>query len=192
MDDSLLPPPHRGPPPPRLDLWPAALRSAETLRGSLVRCGPGHRSIGWPETPRVRATALAPWLDRGYVAAYLTAAWVWGAARSPGSPLQFSTPAGVRRPDRCAANERVRQLSHTPADVTRFGAFGVMTPVRTVSDLLRLPGRFPIEHAVACRLLFRNIPGGAAAVSELLRSGPARHRRIALERLGRISTTVAA
>ena len=79
------------PDPPRFDLWPEALRSAELRRGTLVACGPGVRGVGWPDSPRVRLAALAPWLSGGRVAAFRTAAWVWGAAREPGRPLRVTT-----------------------------------------------------------------------------------------------------
>ncbi|MBN9612266.1 MAG: hypothetical protein J0H64_02150, partial [Actinobacteria bacterium] len=99
MSSVVEPPPFRvgqPPRPPRYDLWPAAVRSAARLHGALVPCGPGYRGIGWPETPTVRASALAEFLSNDRIATHLTAAWVWGAARSPGRPVRVST-RGRRR-----------------------------------------------------------------------------------------------
>ncbi len=99
---------------PRWDRWPEAVRSAELRAGSLVRCGPGYRPVGWPETPRVRAAALAPWLGAGRTAVLGTAAWIWGAAREPGSPLEIATEARAELRAEHGQRVRLRELGARP------------------------------------------------------------------------------
>lgn len=178
--------PHSAPEPPRFDGWPPAVISAAVLRGTLVRCGPGVRGIGWPETPRVRALALAPWLSRRRIAVHLTAAWVWGAARSPGHPLTVSMPNGHRegpgtRPDRVTLHLRCG-----PEDIEGFGPCAVTTPLRTLVDLLHAGDALSRHRAVACRLLVPLVPGGVDAVRARLASRRRPHRRAATERLARL------
>ena len=185
----LPPPPDRAPAipdPPRFDLWPEALRSAERLRGSLVPCGPGLRGAGWPETPRVRIAALAPWLEHGAVAAHLTAAWVWGAARTPGRQLQVTTRARQRRRQADTEWLRVYEFRYSEAETHRFGAFDVTTPLRTVTDMLYAARPFGIVERVACRLLCREIEGGAATVLAELQDRRRPYRLHALRRFAEL------
>ncbi|MGW9021473.1 hypothetical protein ACWGOE_08340 [Leucobacter chromiiresistens] len=168
---------------PRIHEWPPAVRSAERLRGTLVPCGPGMRPVAWPETPRVRLSALAPWLEERYVAIGLTAAWVWGAARSPGDPLQCSTVGRKRPPARRAPGVAVHEHALAAADFARIGRESVTTPTRTLCDLLRSAGAFGVESRVACRILLAREPGGRRAVQAALDAGSSRHRRIATARL---------
>ncbi|WP_153002089.1 hypothetical protein [Leucobacter chromiiresistens] len=168
---------------PRIHEWPPAVRSAERLRGTLVPCGPGMRPVAWPETPRVRLSALAPWLQERYVAIGLTAAWVWGAARSPGDPLQCSTIGRKRPPARRAPGVDVHEHALAAADFVLIGREAATTPTRTLCDLLRSPGPFDVEPRVACRVLLARHPGGRSAVQTALDAGSSRHRRIATARL---------
>lgn len=170
--------------PPRFDLWPEALRSAERLRGSLVPCGPGVRGIGWPETPRVRTAALAPWLGGGRIATHLTAAWVWGAARSPGRPLQVTARSGRRSYGVDSEWLRVYELRYTEADTHRFGEFGVTTPLRTVIDMLHGDAPFTAVERIACRLLCCGwVEGGTATIASSLHAHQRPRRRLAFARL---------
>lgn len=176
--------PVRGlPDPPRFDLWPEALRSAEQIRGTLVPCGPGLRGVGWPDSPRVRLAALAPWLIHGRIPAYLTAAWIWGAARGPGRPLRVSMPARTRNTESGSTQVRVQELSLTDADLSRFGPFTVTSPLRTATDLLFDSAPLSVTELVALRLLFPLIDGGAAAVHSQILATRRPHRRRALSRL---------
>lgn len=180
LSPSTLP---EAPSPPRYDLWPEALRSAERLRGTLVPCGPGLRGVGWPETPRVRLAAIAPWLGGGRIAVYLTAAWVWGAARNPGHPLRVSTTHGGRATTVAQAMPRVHQLRLSPAECSRFGDFSVTTPLRTATDLLYDDERFGTSHRVAVRLLLPLIDGGRDALQAHLYERVRPKRSRALDRL---------
>ena len=184
------PPPHelraRARAVPRFDRWPPAVRSAELLRGSLVRCGPGVRPVGWPETPRTRATALAPWLTPDRVAIRMSAAWVWGAARQPDAPLELST-AGRRRPDHGAHRDHLlRQFAYDESALRRFDGFAVTDPEQTVYDLLRIPEGFTRRHRVACWLLLQLVPDGRAGVEERLEHQHAHYRALARSRLARL------
>ncbi len=171
------------PEPPRYDLWPVALRSAGRLRGTLVPCGPGLRGIGWPETPTVRAAALAEFLTDGRIATLMTAAWVWGAAKEPGRPIRASTVGGRRK--LAADNEMLRtmEIRYTDADIARLGRFGVTGPKRTVVDLLHTSEEFGIAERVACRLLARSFAGGLAGIQAHLSTHRRPHRSRACSRL---------
>ena len=168
---------------PAIDEWPEAVRSAERIRGSLVACGPGIRPVGWPETPRVRLAALAPWLGTRYVAIRLTAAWVWGAAKHPGSPIECSTHGRKRAPSFTSPGLTVYEHMLTSDDICRIGVQCVTTPTRTLCDLLRSASPHHITERVACRLLLARHPGGRAAVHTALNTGARRYRRIATARL---------
>lgn len=170
---------------PRFDHWSPAVQSAECLRGTLVACGPGHRLAGWPETPRVRAQALAPWLTERKVAVGLCAAWIWGTSRDPGRPLRFATRDGSRAPRSSSPDSTVQQLLLVEGDVESVGNFAVTSPLRTVFDLLRSPQCFDVRHQVACRLLLLRTPEARESVHERLSIGGRPYRRLALERLQR-------
>ncbi len=173
----------RARPVPRFERWPDAVRSAELLRGTLVRCGPGVRAVGWPETPRVRAAALAPWLTPGRIAIRMSAAWIWGAARRPDAPLELST-AGRRRPGPGAHRDHLlHQFAYDDAALRSLDDFTVTGPEQTVYDLLRMPAGFTRRHAVACRLLLQLVPDGRAGVEERLERQHSHYRALARSRL---------
>lgn len=170
---------------PRTDLWPVAIRSAELHRGTLVRCGPGTRPVGWPETPRVRAHALAPWLTEQRIAVQRVAAWIWGAARDPGTPLHFAM-RGSRRAFRTASRiVELHEFQFVPGDLVPLDQALVTSPLRTVFDLLRSPADFTRTDHVACRLLLGRAPDGAERLHERLRSAGRPFRAQALARLER-------
>lgn len=162
------------PDPPTLELLPPAVRRAAVLRGDLLRCGPGVRPPGWPDAPRVRAHALSPWIGRHRAVSHLAAAWVWGAARGAGSPLDVTVPPRLRRDPVHDVDLRIHHLPCPEDDLVRFGAVPVTSPARTVYDLLHLADRaggpprassavFPREYRIACRLLAVLVPGGLTA-----------------------------
>lgn len=168
---------------PTIGDWPLAVRSAEALRGTLVRCGPGLRLAAWPESSRVRAAALDPWFTEHRVAVKMSAAWVWGAAHHPGRPLRFGTLGGRRAGRTATAMLTLQQLRLAPSDVVYCDAYAVTAPLRTVVDLLRSPEPFELEHRVACRLLLTHVPEGRPNLESRILEGPSTYRRIALERL---------
>lgn len=171
------------PPIPRFDQWGPAVLSSEVLRGTLVSCGPGYRLAAWPDTPRVRAHALAPWLATPYLAVGPTAAWIWGACRDPGRPLHVATVDGRRAPRHIGTDRTVRQLRLQEKDVVELGLVTVTTPLRTVFDLLRAPGEFGAPGRITCRILLSHIPAGGESLRERLARGGRPFRRVALDRL---------
>lgn len=171
------------PQPPRFDRWPVALRSAMRLRGALVDCGPGVRGVAWPDSPGVRLTSLRPWLEEGLVASYLTAAWVWAAAASPGSRLQISSRAGHR--PRQASQPEVQGIEQrlAPSDTVHFGSLQVTSRQRTTLDLLHQPDRFGCAEIVACQLMLLRISGGAMTLRTHMSAHHRPHARLARSRL---------
>lgn len=164
-------------------LWPVAVRTAELTRGSLLRCGPGVRPAGWPDTPRVRLAALDPWIAPGHIAVLTTAAWVWGVISEPGHPLHTTTAGRRRGPRNAPPGVRVHQFWTPDADTVQFGAAAVTTPGRTLCDLLRLTEEFTRLHRRACRLLRYRLAWDTPRISAALASGAAPYRARALERL---------
>lgn len=171
------------PPIPRFDAWAPAVQSAELLRGTLVRCGPGRRLVGWPETPRVRALALSPWLTDQRIAVRMTAAWVWGAAAHPGVPLRFAMSDGRRAPRSPSPEYTLQQFQFEPNDIMMLDAFAVTSQFRTLFDLLRASSNFDRDHRVACRLLLARLPDGRAQMQDRLANGGRPYRALALARL---------
>lgn len=174
------------PSPPRYDRWPLALQHAMRLRGVLLPCGPGMRGVGWPDTPLVRLAAIAGSLEGGHVAALLTAAWVWGAAPDPGSPLSVAGSAGQARICR-ASNTHRYELRLSPADVTMLGEFGVTTPKRTILDLLHLSASFGSDERNACRELLKPAAIDAKQMTDHLAELHRPHVKLARERFREVA-----
>lgn len=133
--------------------WGQAAVWVELRRGTLVPLGPGVRLAYWPLSPKVRATALAPWYTKDLAACLDTAAWIWGACRW-GEALPAFTVLGCGRPSASTGRLReIHEFSLNGKDTRRLNSFAVTTPLRTAYDLLRDPGLFTFERRVACRLL---------------------------------------
>ncbi|WP_336659534.1 hypothetical protein [Leucobacter sp. USHLN153] len=175
---------------PALEHWPEAIRSAERLRGTLVRCGPGLRPVAWPETPRVRLSALAPWLTPKsggpVVAVGATAAWVWGAMRTPHTLLECSTIGRERRQFPPHSRVKLHHYSLDEHDIVWFGRGGVTTPARTLCDVLRSSEELSRVERVACRLLLLRLPAGRAGACQHLAEGARRRRQVARRRLAEL------
>lgn len=185
LQSGVMPESHPRPLPriPPVYRWPIAVRSAEALRGTLVRCGPGLRLAGWPETSRVRATALAPWYTEHRVAVKMSAAWIWGASRHPGRPLRFATLGGRRAEMVSSSILILQQLRFATDDVIYLDKFAVTSPLRTALDLLRDPDEFDATTRATFRLLLPLLHGGRRTVETALIEGPQAYRNVALERL---------
>lgn len=171
--------------PPRYDLLPHTVQRAMRLRGALVDCGPGLRGVAWPEVPRVRLTAIAPALQSGRVAAYLTAAWVWRSTPHPGTPLSVASPPGSSRhglPHGCKRYE----LRLRTEDVSIIGEFGVTTPLRTILDLVYRPEPYGTIERDACRELYESAHVDAEEVHVRLTTQRRPHGRLARERFHEI------
>ena len=177
------------PNPPPVHLLPPAVRSAERLRGTLVPCGPGFRPVGWPDIPRVRAAALAGFCSSRSTVTLDAAAWVWGARRAPGLPVDVASPGGGTAAERFNPALRTHDLSFATGDVIRFGQVGVSSPARTLYDLLRMRNEFTASERACCRLLLRLVPGGTAAIVERISARVSPYRRRTLSRLSTLHTT---
>ena len=138
---------------PAVDHWPQTLKSAAVLLGTLTPCGPGFRPTAWPPTPATRCAAITEYLTPRYVAIGMTAAWVWGAARVPSTPLELSTRSG-RVPFASETRDvAYRQFKFHTDDVVYFGEYAVTHPTRTAYDLMRSADQFDAQRRAACRLL---------------------------------------
>lgn len=152
--------------PPRTDHWPQALRSAAMRSGTLVRCGPGLRPVSWPEIPGTRCAAIAEHFSERLAAAEDTAAWIWGARRSPGEPLAFVTIGGRLPLGAAGSARRVREYRLEASDLVQIGAYSVTSRLRTAYDLLRSPAPFTAEQRAACRLLLVRTSDGKELLAE--------------------------
>ena len=139
--------------PPRISDWPVAQQYAERLRGTVVSCGPGFRLATWPDVPITRITALANWLDSPrYIAAHLTAAWVWGACYSPGEPIILTRGGRISRTrERPGAKYIIGRIA--TEDITVLAGYSVSSQIRTAYDLIRGAHPFGVRERVAVRLL---------------------------------------
>lgn len=174
------------PSPPRYDLWPVPMQYAMRLRGALLRCGPGFRGAAWPDSPRIRLATLGHRLSERQCASHLTAAWVWGAIDSPGTPLCIANPAGSLRHAPAEPGIRRIGLRLTQDEVDTFGGFGVTTRLRTLSDLLHDDRRFDEAEATACIELLHSTGLSAQEFRSRLDSRRKPHRRLAAQRLQEI------
>ncbi|MBP1325114.1 hypothetical protein JOF28_000346 [Leucobacter exalbidus] len=163
--------------------WPAAVRSAELAHGTLVRCGPGVRLAAWPDTPATRAHVLRELLGTKLIPILISAAWVWGCAGEPGSPISCSTRGGGRPKLACARTMRVHEFHYAATDLVACDGVALPTPERTVCDLLRLEETFTVSLAVTCRLLVQRGQLSRERCQAALHAGPGRHRARALTRL---------
>lgn len=155
--------------PPRVDHWPPAQRSAAALTGTLVRSGPGFRPVSWPDTSLTRCNAIGGLLTQRYAAVEETACWIWGASRSPGTPLRLITRHG-RAPARfeTAASEVPIHISNyrlQPGDLVELGGYYLTSRSRTAYDLLRSTAPLTRPRTVACRLLLLAEPGAYGRVA---------------------------
>lgn len=174
------------PVPPCAARTPVAVRSADLLTGVLVRCGHGTRPVGWPETPRVRASSLSPWVRSGQIVLGLTAAWIWSARRTPGRRIELTTARGRTRVPGEVPICTVREVRLPPEETTMFGGIGVTTPLRTLFDLLHRPQPFELDDVVCCRLLAHQVPGWPEALHGILREHRSAFRARANDRARRI------
>lgn len=154
--------------PPRVDHWPHALRSAAALTGTLVRSGPGLRPVSWPDSPLTRCNAIGDLLTQRYSAIEETASWIWGASRSPGTPLRMITRHG-RAPARfetaaSAVPIHISNFRLQSSDLVEIGEYSLTSRARTAYDLLRSTDPLTRHRVVACRLLLLTEPAGAELV----------------------------
>ncbi len=175
--------------PPRIDLWPIAVVSAERVHGSLTRCGPGYRPKGWPDSAHVRRVALGRLLPNYLIASHITAAWVWQAALSPNpgeSPLRAIAHPSKRTANRQLASSAEIHISHSRiarTDMVYVDDLAVTTPLRTVLDLLRDRQTWSVAQQSACKQFFRSTGALLEIVREELTHVTHPANTIARERL---------
>ena len=135
-----------------------------------MRSGPGVRPVSWPDTAKARCAALGGLLTDRYAAAEQTAAWIWGASRSPGRTVRLITlrsraPAQFEHLELGGLAE-ISQFRLRDGDIAEIDAYSVTSRSRTVYDLLRSPEPLTQARLVAARLLMLTDPGIAAETAE--------------------------
>ncbi len=138
---------------PPVDHWPAALKSAASLQGTLIAVGPGFRPAAWPDTSATRCAALGSLLTPKFAAANLTAAWVWRACPDPQSPLSFITRQGRVPPLMQIPGVELREFTLADGELTYIGEFAVTSPLRTAFDIVRAESSFTKFRVTVCRRL---------------------------------------
>lgn len=160
-------------------LLPAILTSADlplpelqaaALDGDVYRLDRVFCSVAEFDVPWRRAAAIAPVFGHEFVAARLSAAWVWGAITTAPTthdgyrPVRPATGSGVdgHSDSRSSPTERrwrdsptgmnVSEVVLDPDDVVDFGAVRVTSAVRTVVDIVRAEAWSP-QIAAAVRNL---------------------------------------
>lgn len=122
--------------PPNYHLLPQPVLNAELLLGSLIKCGPGFRGVGWPDSPLVRAYATRHKNPNNLVLVLGTAAFVWGFNWAEGQNVELSTLNGKRHltPPEVGAN--IYEFSITKPQTHDLADILVSSPLRTFYDLL--------------------------------------------------------
>lgn len=158
--------------PPRLNVLPATIVSAELQRGTVVRCGPGVRGVGWPETARVRAAVIQHLLPKPELVAVLTtAAWIWGGTWQDQTPLTLSTLNAKRFLGVPGLNCRVHEFNICVDETVAMEGVLVTSPLRTIYDMLFLPeSEFSDTHLTLCTALRARYAAETADVLLFLRS----------------------
>ncbi|WIB27934.1 type IV toxin-antitoxin system AbiEi family antitoxin [Curtobacterium sp. MCSS17_015] len=133
------------------DDWPAAELHAAVLAGELVPVGACWASVAEPQDSALRAASYG-WsvADARFVAAGLTAAWIWGACSRPPLPHASCVPASERFRRR-GAWSAVREVTLGAEDVVVRAGSRVLSPVATALDLLRDRRGFGAAEADALR-----------------------------------------
>lgn len=172
-----------------IDDWSPAVMSAELARGTLVRCGPGVRLASWPDTAEVRAQVLRRVIGSTLMPILMSAAWVWGCARTPGSPLVCAT-VGATRPKLADGGTplQVHEFRYPDSDLSNCGTIVLPSPVRTACDLLRLSTELTLEIVIAARLLALRAELDREAWEVALLNGPSKDRIRAFRRVAALSS----
>ena len=171
-----------------IDGWSPPVQSAELARGTLVRCGPGVRLAAWPESAEVRAQVLRRVIGDTLMPVLMSAAWVWGCARDPGTPLVCATKGSTRPKLEATGPLRVHEFRYPQRHLAQCGDTVLPNPTRTACDLVRLSAELTPEVVVAIRLLVLQAAVSREAWELALRSCPSRHRVRALARIAVISS----
>ncbi|MHA3683253.1 hypothetical protein ACXR2T_11850 [Leucobacter sp. HY1910] len=171
-----------------IDSWAPAVVSAELARGTLVRCGPGVRLAAWPETREARAEALLRVIGGQLMPVLLAAAWVWGSARSTGSPIVCALRAGARPKLKHQPLFQVHEYRYPAHDLVHCSNLLLPSPLRTACDLVRIPAEFGAPLRAATRLLVLREGISRESWERAIQAGPGRNRVRALRRVAELSS----
>ncbi len=132
---------------PSLFYRPGALLSqqelgAARLDGLLVEIGEGYMPADLPEDAGARAAALSMILSPGYAMSGPTAAWVHGVGDAP--PARHHAQRAVdHRPRIDQRRDVIAHEGRVPhSDLVFLGAIPVTAPLRTLTDLVLMSGRY--------------------------------------------------
>lgn len=138
---------------PLLEELPEAELQAMRLDGECYRLGDAHLPIWVVPDAAARCSAAVGSRSSRLIAAFGTAAWVWGAIERPPERGEFLVDLSARwRPPFGTGVHVVESVVHA-ADVARFGRASVTTPLRTALDLARFRDDFGDDEADAVRRL---------------------------------------
>lgn len=115
------------------------------LDGLLHELGEGFVVADVPESPALRARAIAPLLVPGFAVSGPSAAWVHGVADAPPVRHHIQRFAPRRRRPRSDPRVVAHETAVSRGDVDRPGDVPVVSPVRTLVDLALALTRHP-EH----------------------------------------------
>ncbi|MGN8025837.1 SAM-dependent methyltransferase [Microbacterium sp. 22242] len=153
-------------------LSPAEL-SAARIDGDVVELGEAYAPADLVETAALRIASLAPLLHGLPDAAFagMSAAWIHGAGDAPPRLHELQSSTGRR----LRSSPTLRLLVHDPGldrqDVRRIAGLAVVTPERTLIDLVRWPATVP-EREVWARALARTDPALVARATARLSAIP--------------------
>lgn len=163
---------------------PLAELLALCLDGQLYRVGDSFAAPDTPDTPGLRAHALAATVPVRVIAERATAAWIHGTrSRPPARPQLCIDPS--RRGTRLPVGVDGRQRTFEPGETIAIGPIAVTTPLRTAADLVLSRSSFDEADALEVRHLLtlasttpealqRFIPrtrrGGSVRATERIRS----------------------
>jgi hypothetical protein len=131
---------------------PLAELLALCLDGQLYRVGDAFASADTPDTPALRAQALALTLPRRAIPERATAAWIHGTRSSPPANPQVCVDPS-NRGSRLPAGIDGRQRKLGPSETAPVGPLRVTTPFRTAADLLLSNAAFDSAAAMEVRHL---------------------------------------
>ncbi|MFF2052030.1 hypothetical protein ACFVU2_10565 [Leifsonia sp. NPDC058194] len=133
-------------------ILPLAELLALCLDGQLYRVGESFATTDTPDTPALRAQALAATVPRRAIAERGTAAWIHGTRSSPPPRPQICLDPS-RRGTRVPVAVDGRQRTLKPGEARPIGPIAVTTPLRTAADLLLSAPVFDEPEALEVRHL---------------------------------------
>lgn len=134
-------------------LLPSVELQAARLDGEVYGIGAGASPIDVVERDVHRALALMPLARERMIAERRTAAWVWGALDRPPHPWEFCVGAAERTSRPADSSVRIREVVLDRQDWWVVGGVRVMTPLRTMIELARVPDTWTTDDGELLRRL---------------------------------------